>query len=840
MDFMSGRCFMRGDILNKPSIFLSLSAGILLAMSCARAQDGDLMLSGTLPGIEDSLEERASAKPLESAKYVWSFSSKEAPMYETHGNVEIGRVLRGLEFVKSTRRGGDGQVAAFSEGSYVVFGKEIAGKNLVEGLGGFTLHIRMHSKWGHWRYPLLASLDESLPRERRDILSTPKSGQGIYFNWYSDGLKELLDNSSLKSSRVKKLLGREDFSSGKIGVSSNLRGMDLSWWHEFSFVYDGVRLKLYIDGVLLAENYPLAEMKNLRAPFVFPAHSYYAAKDAEKKSSQDSVNASAAAVEESADTGSLYKRFEEGAKFFEGDLDLVAFWDRALSDSEIYALSESRRACELLKMDYVGLNPESAYLLKSSSPDAAASFPVPLYLGTDCHLFYVLEKIGGMDKWGLGGAVIEHAKTDELGIFQVLGRAADITDKFQNSNEYPDAVVFGNKILLFHSDGGADASYAGAEYKGENIWISESEDGQTFTRRKAPAIKNSRAPFCVFEYDGKLYLYMSDGGVWVSKDSISWKKQKREWKTDKDDFTKWIDIFKMGEKWRMVCGDGRVFSSENPLGKWEETSERLVGGLKYPRFSVSAADKYGAQEQKASLAGAVYRGSAAVAILTRDIIDSGGMLLAAPPRASQPESGLSEPFEISDLKGNKLADKTGSFRLKGLKGRARAFASPVPVSLKAGFGVKVLKAGKNAKFGVRLNSSKLGLYTGLELELSAADSSARLIEHFTSSRDKESGEILKTSSSERSRTVFESLVKNGSFPVEILFSQGVADVYLDSSIPLSGSGVPAIYDCAEFFAENCDVEISNLKIEPAGAVVPKGSARPGAPKVPKRSSRFNR
>ena len=81
---------------------------------------------------------------------------------------------------------------------------------------------------------------------------------------------------------------------------------------------------------------------------------------------------------------------------------------------------------------------------------------------------------------------------------------------------------------------------------------------------------------------------MSDGGVWVSEDSISWKKQKREWKTDKDDFTKWIDIFKMGEKWRMVCGDGRVFSSENPLGKWEETSERLVGGLKYPRFSVSA------------------------------------------------------------------------------------------------------------------------------------------------------------------------------------------------------------------------------------------------------------
>ena len=174
------------------------------------------------------------------------------------------------------------------------------------------------------------------------------------------------------------------------------------------------------------------------------------------------------------------------------------------------------------------------------------------------------------------------------------------------------------------------------------------------------------------------------------------------------------------------------------------------------------------------------------------------------------------------------------------EGRARAFASPVPVSLKAGFGVKVLKAGKNAKFGVRLNSSKLGLYTGLELELSAADSSARLIEHFTSSRDKESGEILKTSSSERSRTAFESLVKNGSFPVEILFSQGVADVYLDSSIPISGAGVPAIYDCAEFFAEDCDVEISNLKIEPAGAVVPKGSARPGAPKVPKRSSRFNR
>ncbi len=824
------------SVCRRRIFFIALIAGLLQSHSFS--QDGDLFLSGTLP----SLEEKESSKPLESAKYVWSFSSREAPSYETCGNVQVGRVLRGLEFVKSTRRGGDGEVAAFLEGSYIIFGREIAGKNLAEGLDSFTLHLRMHSKWGHWRYPLLASLDESLPPERRDIITPPKSGQGVCFNWYSDSIEKLLDKSCLKNSRVKKLLSREDFSAGRISVSSNLRGMDLSWWHELTFVYDGVRLRLYIDGVLIAENYPLAAMQNLRAPFVFPAHSYYAAKERKLEPAQEAAaGAEGASADSAAYSGSLSKRFEEGAKFFEGDLDIVAFWDRALSEDEIYYLSESPRACELLKMDYVGLNPESAYLLKSSSPDAAASFPVPLYLGTDCHLFYVLEKIGGMDKWGLGGAVIEHAKTDELGIFHVLGRAADITDRFQNSNEYPDAVEFGGKTLLFHSDGGADASYAASKFKGENIWISESSDGESFSRRPKPAIRNSKAPFCVFENGGTLYLFMSDGGIWASTDSLSWKKLKRTWKDKDGDFPGWVDVFNIGGLWRMVGGDGRIFAADNPLGKWRPVADIIVGGLKYPRVAVSATDGLGISAQKAVLAGVAYRGSAATAIVTRDIsLSENGVLKASPPRALQPESGIAEPFGIVSDSGKPVGGKSGSFRLDGLSKKARAFAQPAPLSLKARFNVRVEKLGKNAVFGVRMGAARSGPYTGMELKISAADSAARLSEHYAAARDKESGEITKTAVSERARVGFAKLSEGGSFPVEILFSQRVADIYLNDDTPISGAGVPAVRDCAEFFAENCRVEISGLQMEPAGAVVPKGSARPNAPKAQKRSSRFNR
>ncbi len=194
--------------------------GVLIAVAffCAAAHAADGGFSRSSEPAEIS-----EHNPLKGAKFVKHFSEGDAEGVKAFGAAQTGKLMRGLEYLKSLRRGGDGHTASFLEGGYVIFGEEAAGENFASENGEFTLHFRMRSKWGHWRYPLLDSLNGALSGDERSVIGLLTEVSGVRFNYHSEDLKAFLDDDFLKTKWAANLMANADFSKNRVCVGTPLR-----------------------------------------------------------------------------------------------------------------------------------------------------------------------------------------------------------------------------------------------------------------------------------------------------------------------------------------------------------------------------------------------------------------------------------------------------------------------------------------------------------------------------------------------------------------------------------------------------------------------------------------
>jgi sucrose-6-phosphate hydrolase SacC (GH32 family) len=205
------------------------------------------------------------------------------------GNVTVGKKLEGKDLQESLACGNDGVIAQF-DGGYLDPGQGADGALNITG-SVLTVSVRLRNPSGDWELPLFS-----------------KHG----------GHDQLVYNLYSLSSEIGFELGTQ----GTAGVSRTtvpVARIGASEWHTLICRYDGTKLQMFVDGVLMDEAFPKGPLREGNTvPCLIGAES----------------------VGGNIKTG------------WKGQMDHVAIWKRALSDAEIKRLSGGAERIAALKIAY--------------------------------------------------------------------------------------------------------------------------------------------------------------------------------------------------------------------------------------------------------------------------------------------------------------------------------------------------------------------------------------------------------------------------------------------------------------------------------------------------------
>ena len=206
------------------------------------------------------------------------------------GDVTVGKKLEGKDLEESLACGGDEFVAQF-DGGYLDAGQGADGVLNVTG-STLTVAVRLRSPAATWELPLFS-----------------KHG----------GHDQLVYNLYSLASEIGFELGTRDtpgVSRTKVPVAK----IGPTDWHTVMCRYDGTKLEMFVDGVLMDEAYPSGPLREgNKVPCLIGAESY----------------------------GNHVKTG------WRGQIDYVALWNRALSDAEIESLSGGAQRVAARKLVYL-------------------------------------------------------------------------------------------------------------------------------------------------------------------------------------------------------------------------------------------------------------------------------------------------------------------------------------------------------------------------------------------------------------------------------------------------------------------------------------------------------
>ena len=276
----------------------------------------------------------AASTPFKDATATWNFSDGKDSSLTVRGDVKLGVELTGDERAASLARGGDGKVAQFNGGHLEIGGPAFDPPGPV-----FTLLLRVRDPRGEWNAPLfgsyggdgkvslyLRSVDgTTLPMEDRNYvggkLSTPAAwmfgwpegpraihgSRGVIeFLWGATNLPVPFEKRKMLPMKFPDAPLFRDASNAVLRVMFPMELVGPRDWHDVVVRGTGAKLQLWMDGVLLDEEFPMGTTRAATAPRYFGA---------------------AQLADGKLLTG------------FRGQVDHAALWHRALSDAEIATLS---------------------------------------------------------------------------------------------------------------------------------------------------------------------------------------------------------------------------------------------------------------------------------------------------------------------------------------------------------------------------------------------------------------------------------------------------------------------------------------------------------------------
>ena len=517
------------------------------------------------------------AAPVDAAAAVWHLADRRpargAGELLVHGAVTLGAELSPADADASRRRGGDGRAACFAGGYLEI---PLAGLPRLTG-AGMSLCMRLCDRDGTWHAPLFGSYgaDDTVSfflegtdgaakpftirhgenahhTPYRDLFGTPGGPRAVSgstalleFTWGTTphaGIVAALQERSCGEP----LLG--EARNGIMKVNVPVAHVGAHGWHDVVVRFTGPKLELFVDGVLVDEEFPVGTTRPSTASLLIGA-----------AATADGIRAG-----------------------FHGLVDHVALWDRALSDGEVTALSGGASEVARRRGEILGTGGEQLQYWRPPGHNARAGDCMPFFDGQTFHLYYLVVRRNHHGKWqsGHGGLQIWHASTRDLRRWRQHPTAVPISAQWQS--------WWGTGSFALHE--GTWFTYQKGpsllpEQPCGGVQLATSTDGVYFTAQPPhPALPGYDCDIFHDVTTGTYHLLTTDGYTarevavvrWTSRDLRNWSRVAEPvLATVRDEYN--IDIcphlFEWNGWYYLFAGfddRGGVWVSRQPFGPWRQ------------------------------------------------------------------------------------------------------------------------------------------------------------------------------------------------------------------------------------------------------------------------------
>lgn len=569
----------------KNIFYLPLLLVLLLPGNNLKAQNTNPVKSSPNAAIQNIIGDAAAAWHFNDGSN--SFGSHPLTI---HGSVKIGVVLKGSDYSTSLARGGDGKVAQF-DGGYV----EIGGPSFDPKMAVFTLAMRVKDPTGLWNTPLFGSYGgdslsslylrgvdgASLPRTNRDYNSgkvwTPaawmfgwpggpreiKGSRGVIeFLW---GAKEFKISAPRQRMLPKNVPPGEfvplleDTKNAIQRIMFPMEPVGPREWHDVIVRATGPKLELWIDGVLLDEEFPIGVTRPSTAPRYFGAA-------------------------QMAD-GKLLTGFH-------GLIDHAFLWHRALDESEIIKLSGGPELVQKREKEILGAPAEKMQYYRSPGHNSKPGDCIPFFDPEQkiFHLFYLVLRRNMNSKWdgGHGALEVHHASTSDMIKWTQHPVAEPITEQWEAWNGTGAVVYSGGQYWMF---------FPSPDYEGDHsgIQLLTSKDCIKFNKQLPhPFIKGGDCEVFPDPDPTKKLFHMIKTGKQadkkismahlVSEDLKTWKELPEPFLVADENLhpSTCPNWFRMND-WYYYIGAGNIWKSRQPFGPWTLQFPCKVDALAVPK-----------------------------------------------------------------------------------------------------------------------------------------------------------------------------------------------------------------------------------------------------------------
>jgi len=461
-----------------------------------------------------------------SAPWIWHMNNEHLSSSSIHGDVHPGVALQDCET----------KVAVFNDGWIrVADGPDLTGCKKM------TLYIRMYDPEGKWNAPILA-LDD--PATSPVLYGT---NDRLEYNWNTTPLKDRV----IPGWEIPEYAS-EDYKNGvlKIGAPAELIGS--TDWHDVIIRFNEANLEMFVDGVMVDEEWPHGGLESFKPPFLIGA-------------------------------GYIDDELQSG---FNGQIERIAIWDQALTNEEITELCGGKDETARREIEMFGKKHESIQFWKPLGYNAFAGDCMPFYHDGVFHLFYLFDRRHHASKWGLGAHQYAHVTSSDLIHWEHQPMALPLIRQWECSMGTGDIIWHDGVYTIFYTDCGGRCEFSDKPQTGDQILTATSKDGIHFTKDLKPIMPGGDCKVSRDPVTGEFHLIRYGTNLLISDDLVNWTEQPGEVVEIKENTSaECPNQFEWNGWFYFLLGRTALWKSRSSKGPWEEIDPVVYDGMLVPKVA---------------------------------------------------------------------------------------------------------------------------------------------------------------------------------------------------------------------------------------------------------------
>lgn len=348
-----------------------------------------------------------------------------------------------------------------------------------------------------------------------------------------------------------------NFNDGVLPVSAPLDWLGRDRWHDVVVRFADTIVELYVDGVLIDEEWPHGALYRFQSPFLI---------------------------------GSGYSAAGQLQTPFSGEIDHVALWDRALKPAEIAALSGGAEHVARRDLEILGPPQQSLQYWRPRGKAYAGDCMVTCQDG-EFHLFYLYDRLHHGAKWGLGAHQYGHFSSTDLKHWTHHPLAVPIQRQWECAMGTGNVIYNPNdrKWYAFYTDCGSRIQFVDKPQHGAWLFRSVSEDGIHFVKDFKPVLPGFDSDifyvpetrmFHLIAEGGRTHYQSGDLQKWTEVPNSEFRKT-----AERDNLSSICpDTLAWNGWYYFTAGSSRIYKSRQPLGPWEEIPKNTFDGLFFSKM----------------------------------------------------------------------------------------------------------------------------------------------------------------------------------------------------------------------------------------------------------------